>query len=149
MIDRLKASGCFFFGNRDETLQNLGMSEKPGGPDQDQEHRLHGISLTVLHMSDDCPSFGNLDKRTAQMYKNISSMRASGRPSRRAGELIISSDRIRTRKTREESMTTRLGLAACVATVFTVAGLTAPCLGVPRMTHRPRKASKPKQHLRR
>ena len=36
-----------------------------------------------------------------------------------------------TRKTREEAMKNRLGLAACVATVFTVAGLAAPLLGGP------------------
>ena len=90
---------------------------------------------------------GNLDKRTEQMYNDMSSMRGSG-PSRRDGEFIISSIEFEPENKREGAMTNRLGLAACVATVFTVAGLSALCSGALRMTLPPRTASKPRQRSR-
>jgi hypothetical protein len=64
------------------------------------------------------------------MYNDMSSMRGSG-PSRRDGDFIISSIEFEPEIKREGAMTNRLGLAACVATVFTVAGLSAPLLGGP------------------
>jgi hypothetical protein len=76
-------------------------------------------------------TFANLDKRTEQMYKKMSSMMAPERAVLACEWAYHFLDGFRTRKTREETMKNRLGLTACVAAVFAVAGMTTPLFGGP------------------